>query len=134
MLNRSMILAFVLAGALGCGAREDRTTLHEARTQNTPTSQAAQADPSVDYDDPYNRTLPEETVEEIEEIDEAAERDLDDVAPTVPPPRPPQGPMQPGSPDVGTPVDPSGSNPGDIPGDDVDDDDALQDPTSPDLP
>ena len=118
-MRNSMFLALVIAAAFGCDRNRDQTTMHEARTQNTPAQQAAQNDNDVDLDNPNNRTLP------------------DDADPQ--PQGQPGTQQNPGSPDVGNPTDPSGSNPTNPPppppidpNDDIDDD--LPPNTGPDTP
>ena len=117
-MRKSMFFALVIAGAFGCDRNRDQSTMHEARTQNTPTQQAAQNE-GVDMDNPNNRTLPDDTDQQGT-----------------------QGTQQgPGGSDVGNPNDPSGSSPTNPPtgpttptdpNDDLDDD--LPPTTGPDVP
>ena len=53
----SIIFALVLSAFAGCN-RNNQPTMHQARTQNTPTEQAAQAE-ELDTENPNNRTLPD---------------------------------------------------------------------------
>lgn len=132
MLNRSMFLALVVAAAFGCNRNRDQATLHEARTQGTPTTQQAQGENQVDPEDPQNRTMPEDFNEDVDSTPGTQDGRSNDTSGPNDSTNPGDG-TQGGSPDVGTPIDPSGGQPTD-PDDDPDDDtdtDTTPPPQSP---
>jgi hypothetical protein len=81
-MRTSLVFALVIAAAIGC--RRDQPTLHQARVQNTPTEQAAQAE-ELDMENPNNRTLPDSTEPDPDQQDPDQQDPNDVTDPSAPP-------------------------------------------------